>query len=285
MTAGSNTIARELLTFADLAPYLLLKNGNFLYKIPYHGDWAVLKVYFGTTGPLTRLQKSLANLLSGQTSYKPRTRLRVERECLEVWRRHGFRVFKTFDQVEIAAPGCPPGGYQLFEYVSAPKLIHFLPDENIPIEERFQVYRRFLKEWSRRHELAISLREPRLVHENGDFKHVLIIEDGFLWFDFEMVYRKPEGIHYHVAHEILQYLWHILKRLPRDLVEPFLEETIAHYPVRERLALPHEYFYRHPNPFLRLARALDRRCSPRARKETSKYRVALKLKERLDRKT
>jgi hypothetical protein len=272
----------EVLKFERLEPYLLLKNGNFLYKIPFRGGWAVLKVYYGSRGHLGRITKSISNILAGQTSYMPKTRLRIERECLQLWAEHGFRVFGTYDDVEVQAPNCPPGGYRLFEYVNAPHLVKLLPDASIPIEERFATYRRFLSEWSRRHDLAISLREPRLVHENGDFKHVMLVEDNFLWFDFEMVYNQRGSIHYHVAHEILQYLWQILRGLPGDLGERLLDETVAYYPVRERLLDPYKYFHRNPNLIHRVVREVDRRFSSRAKKPTSKYNVALRLKEKLE---
>jgi hypothetical protein len=273
------TTSREVLTFSDLSPFLLLKNGNYLYKVPFRGGWAVLKVYYDSRTPLARLQKSVANILGGQTSYQPRARLRVERECLELWRRHGFRVFEVYDDAEVHAPGCPEGGYILLEYVEAPKMVDFIIDDSIPDEERFAVYRRFLKEWSRRHELAIALREPRLVHENGDLKHVFIVGDGFLWFDFEMVYRHGAKVEYYVAHEILQYLWQVLRKLSPERSRRLLEETVAHYPVKERLSLPYLYFLHHPNPLARLARWIDHRFRERGRKPTSKYHVARRLKE------
>lgn len=273
----------EVLTFESLEPYLLLKNGNFLYKIPFQEGWAVLKVYYGSRGHLGRITKSISNALAGQTSYMPRTRLRVERECLQLWAKHGFRVFGTYDDFEVRAPHCPSGGYRLFEYVKAPHMVKYLPDESIPLHERLTTYRRFLSEWSRRHDLAISLREPRLVHENGDFKHVMIVDGGFLWFDFEMAYSHRGSVRYYVAHEILQYLWQILRGMPADVGERLLDETVEHYPVRERLAAPYEYFHRNPNLFHRLVREVDRRFSSRAKKPTSKYNVALRLKQKLDR--
>ena len=105
-----------------------------------------------------------------QFRHGARTRLRIERECLDLWASHGFRVFDRFDDVEVFAPNCPPGGYMLLEYVSKPKLNGYLSDEAIPVEERIGTYRRWLGEWGRRHEIAIREREPRLVHENGDGK-------------------------------------------------------------------------------------------------------------------
>jgi hypothetical protein len=277
-------MSRELLKFDDLAPYLLLKNGNFLYRIPFRGGWAVLKVYFGSRGTLGRIHKSLNNVLFyGQTSYMPRTRCRVERECIHLWRSHGFRVFDLYEDVEVEAPSCVSGGYMLFEYVKAPRLVDHIQNEDIPLETRFEKYRQFLGDWGRRHALAIEHREPRLVHENGDGKHVLILPDGdLLWFDFEMTFRHPHRVEEHVSHEIVQFLWFLLKVLPPALAERVLQETITHYPSRERLAVAHDYFFHHPRPLLRLGRALDRKFRARAQKKTSKYNVAAKLKAALD---
>lgn len=279
-TASSTT--EELLEFDDLAPFLLLKNGNFLYKVPYRDDWAVLKVYYGSRGTWGNVYKSFENVVfAGQTSYMPKTRLRIERECLEVWRQNGFRVYDTYDHVRVNAPDCPKDGHLLFEYKTGPKLNDYLKDESIAVDERFATYRRFLEEWSRRHALAIEKQEPRLVHENGDGKHVLIFADELLWFDFEMIFRSRAATAEHVSHEIVQYLWNISKNLPEALRPRLLEETVTHYPDRDRLVRAHEYFLAHPNPIHRFGRALDRNLRKRAKKPTSKYNVARRLKELL----
>jgi hypothetical protein len=260
--------APKRLILPDLAPYLLLRNGNYLYKVPWDGGSAVLKVYVGSRGALGRAWKSLANvLLYGQTSYAARTRRRVERECLDLWARHGFRTFRVFDEVEVVAPGCPPGGYLLLEYVERPRLGRHVADPAVPLAERLSTWRRFLAEWGRRHALAVSLREPRLVHENGDGKHVMLMEDGgFLWFDFEMVYRSRSTVRRHVAHEIVQYLWQIARGMPEAERDALYAETVRHYPARERM---------------RLLRRIDR-LRARAKKPTSKYRVAERLRRALE---
>jgi hypothetical protein len=266
----------ERLRFDDLAPYLLLKNGNFLYKIPFRGGFAVVKIYYGSRSPLQTWIKSFENVvIAGQTSYQPLTRLRVERECLALWRQHGFRVYDTYEDVVIDAPQCPPGGYTVFEYKTGPKLFEVLRDETVPVEARLAVYRRFLAEWGRRHELAIALREPRLVHENGDGKHVLIFEDELLWFDFEMVWRSRANVPHQVSHEIIQYLWFLSKSAPQ-LRERLLEETVAGYPKSDRLRDACAYFLDGPR------RALDRNLRARAKRPTSKYAVARALRGALE---
>ena len=279
------TTTPEVLRFDDLTPYLLLKNGNFLYKVPFRGGWAVLKVYYGSRGFLLNVTKSLENVvLSGQTSYMPKTRRRVELECLEVWRRHGIRVFNTYPDVVVEAPQCPPGGYMLFEYVQAPKLDAVLRGAAVPVEERLALYRRFLKDWGRRHDLAVAENDPRLVHENGDSNHVMILPDALLWFDFEMIYRGRHNVRMHVGHEIIQYLWFLHKRCPPEVREQLMAETVRHYPTRARLQDACDHFLHHPNPFTRWGRALDRkRKDQRAGKSASKYAIAAALEAQLER--
>lgn len=274
--------SNETLRFDDLKPYLLLKNGNYLYKIPFRGGWAVLKVYYGSRGWFSCVVKSLENvLLAGQTSYMPKTRLRVEAECMAIWQKHGFRVFKTYPDVRVEAPDCPPGGYMLFEYVNAPKIGDILRDQSKPVAERWELYRRWLPEWSRRHDIAIREREPKLVHENGDGKHVMILDKEFLWFDFEMAFRSRSKVAEHISHEIIQFIWNLRKSTPPEISEHLIEETVRHYPDKERLLRAHDYFWKHPNLIHRFGRACDRAFKAKSRKPNSKYNVAWLLREAL----
>lgn len=270
-------MTREVLRFDDLAPYLLLENGNFLYKIPFRGDWAVLKVYYGSRSNWVRFTKSVNNALLGQTSYWPRTRRRVERECLELWSKHGFRVFDWYDEVEVVAPGCPPDGYLLCGFVDAPTLEDHMVDGSIPLEQRFATYRRWLAEWSRRHDIASAEREPRLVHENGDFGHVMLVDDEFLWFDLEMVYRSRSRVDEVLGHEIIQYLWYLLRKAPPEVRDRLLEETARHYPNRPRLAAAPDVFLHHPRLWMRIGRMLDG-MREKSKKPTSKHNVARALR-------
>jgi hypothetical protein len=274
-------LAKETLHFDDLTPYLLHRNGNYLYKIPFRGGWAVLKVYYDSRTPWVRLQKVINNVvLLGQTSYWPKTRRRIERECLELWSRHGFRVFPWHDDVEVIAPNCPSDGYLVCDYVPAPTLEEHLVDESVPLETRFATYRRFLSEWSRRHDIASLEREPRLQHENGDFGHVMIVGDEFLWFDLEVVYRSRSRVDEYLGHEIIQYLWYLSRKTSPEIRDRLLAETVEHYPNRARLAAAPDVFLRHPRPWVRLGRKIDASRSS-GRKPTSKYNVARRLRDAL----
>jgi hypothetical protein len=272
-------LAKETLHFDDLTPYLLHKNGNYLYKIPFRGGWAVLKVYYDSRTQWERLQKAVNNvILLGQTSYWPKTRRRIERECLALWSRHGFRVFDVYDDVEVVAPGCPPDGYLLCGYVDARTLEDHLVDESIPLEQRFATYRRFLKEWGRRHEIASAEREPKLQHENGDFGHVMLVGDEFLWFDLEMVYRSRSRVDEYLGHEIIQYLWYLSRKTRPEIRDRLLAETVEHYPNRARLAAAPDVFLNHPRPWVRLGRRIDA-ARPSGSKPTSKYNMARRLRD------
>lgn len=267
----------HVLRFDNLKDYLLHKNGNYLYKVPFRGEWAVLKVYFGDQKNFRYIHKTFNNLIfNTKSSFMPRQRRLTELECLQLWREAGFRVFGTYDDVVVE--GLPEGGYALFEYTEAQRFKEYFSDGTVPVEERLKMWRSFLPVWHRRHVLAIKQQDTRLVHENGDLKHVLIMDDGqFLFFDFEMVFKSRSRIKEFVAREIVAYLKSLCDYVGQDERLEFMKETIEHYPDRSLLESVYDFSFRHPNPFLRFGRFMDRVVKPRARKPFSKYNVALKL--------
>lgn len=279
-TVGAGVRASTVLRFDDLERYLLLRNGNDLYRVPFEGGWAVLKVYFGSRSGAAYALKTAGNwLVAGQTSVMPRARRRQELACLRVWREAGVRVFGTYNQVSVE--GLPEGGYTLFEYVEAMRFVEYFGDLSIPLAERLATWRRFLPVWHRRHRIAVDEREPRLVHENGDLKHVMMLGDEFLFFDFETCFRSRRRVSLNVAREILCFLKSMGRTVPEAEFEAFLRETIEHYPCRSLLRETARFAFGDPNPLIRMARALDRRLRARARKRTSKYAVAARLQELL----
>ena len=272
----------EVLRYDNLMQYLLRKNGNYLFKVPFRGEWAVLKHYFGSRSNLTSIKKTICNITyCNQTSFMPRGRLKTELECMRIWREAGFRVFDVYEDVIVE--GLEEGGYALFEYVEAERFVIYFADKKIPLEEKLAMWRRFLPVWHQRHALAVERREPRLVHENGDMKHVMIMPDGrFLFFDFEMAYRSRERTREAVAHEILAYLKSLCKTVGRDHWHIFMKETIAHYPDKKLLRSAYDFQFHSPNPVMRMARCLDRIVRPGRRKFFSKYNVARRLRDMLD---
>ena len=272
---------RERLRFENLEQHLLLKNGNYLYKVPFRGGFAVLKVYQGTRSWFEYALKSVGNVVvCNQTSFMPRARRRTELDVLRLWREAGFRVFGVYD--DVAVEGLDPSLYALYEYVPAKKLVDLLGDRALPLEERLALWRGWLPVWHRRHRLAVERAEPRFVHENGDLKHVMPLPDGeYLQFDFEMVFRSRRRVKEFVAREILSYLKSLGKTVGERDFEAFMAETVRHYPGRDLLLHTHAFAFANANPILRLARAIDRRIKPRAQKTFSKYNVARRLKTAL----
>jgi hypothetical protein len=272
---------KEILRFDNLDAYLLLKNGNFLYKVPFRGGWAVLKVYFGSRGLLGCITKTLDNVvMNGQTSYMPRARLRNEQASMKVWREAGLRVFDIYDNVEVE--GLPKDGYALYEYVPGRNFHKYLPDESVPIEDRLHWFRIFLEQWHKRHALACKTRNPVLIHENGDIKHVMLHNNELYWFDFEMVFRSGAHIEDLVAREILAYLKTLRSFLNDERFDLFFREALDRYPDRSLLERVHTFMFHNRNPVNRFGRWLDFTYRAKARKPGSKYRIALLMKHYLD---
>ncbi len=271
----------ERLRFDDLSRHLLLKNGNYLYKVPFRGGFAVVKVYQGSRSWLEYALKTLGNVLvCNQTSFMPRARRRTELDCLNLWREAGFRVFEVYEDVVVE--GLDPALHALYEYVPAKKLVDLLGDASVALERRIEIWRGFLPIWHRRHRLAVDRAEPRFVHENGDLKHVMPLPGGdYLQFDFEMVFRSRRRVKEFVAREILSFLKSLGKTVGERDFPAFLDETVRHYAGHDLLEHAHVFAFENPNPVLRLARAIDRRIKSRARKTFSKYNVARRLESAL----
>ncbi len=266
----------ERLRFDNLDAYLLVRNGNYLYKIPFRDGWAVLKLYYDSRPWIERLYKTFDNIVfQRQTSFMPKARLRNEQLSMQIWREAGFRVFDIYR--DVCVEGLPEGGYALYEYVEGRHLHRLLPDASLSLEQRLDIYRRFLREWCRRHDLAVAHSEPRLIHENGDFKHVMERQGELVWFDFEVSFRSRSHVEDLVAREILAYLKSLAQFVPPPLFDLFFEETLRSYSRSEWLAHVCGVAFRNRNWLVRLARRLDYRFSRRARQPHSKYNLAIRV--------
>ena len=288
---------RERLRIDDLSRHLLLKNGNYLYKVPFRGGFAVLKVYQGSRTWMEYALKTVGNVVvCNQTSFMPRARRLTELSVLKLWRDAGFRVFGLYDDVSVE--GIAPDLQAMFEYVPRRKLVDLLNDATLPLEQRLSLWRGFMPIWHRRHRLALERSEPRLVHENGDLKHVMPLHEGdvdgriqegpgrgavrdYLQFDFEMVFRSRRRVPEFVSREILQFLKSLGKTVGEADFPAFMAETVRSYPGRDLLERTHAFAFENPDPIQRLARAIDRRVKPRAQKTFSKYNVARRLQAAL----
>lgn len=273
--------APQTLRLADLEKQPLAGAGNFLYKIPFEDGFAVLKVYFGSRHPALHIRKSLSNLLfTGRTSHMPKARCRTELACVGVWEKHGFRCFGIRPEVRFS--DLPDDGYLLFDYTPGQHFREYFKDEEVSLDDRLALWRRFLGEWHRRHATAVRENEPRLLHENGDVKHVMLWQGDLVYFDFEICFRSHD-IRDLVGREMLAYMRSTGKFFGDEMYDRMMDELIEHYPDKTLLLGAWEHAYRNHNLFIRVGRYLDRTLRSRHRgKRYSKYAVAADIKRRLD---
>ena len=254
--------------------------GNWLYKIPFRDGHAVLKGYFGNRNPLLHVKKTLGNVvLTGRTSHMPSARCKHERECVGVWEEHGFRCFGIYP--EVIFEDLPEGQYLLFDYVPGLHFKNYFADDSVPVEDRLDTWRRWLPEWHRRHKAAVENGEPRLIHENGDVKHVMLWENDFVYFDFEICFRSSD-VRDLVGRELLAYLRSVGKWFGDKMYDLMMDEVIIHYPDKSLLMEGWAHAFENHNVAMRYARRLDYALKAKNKKPYSKYSVALDLKRRLD---
>ncbi|MHC5212683.1 MAG: hypothetical protein ACYTG2_18370 [Planctomycetota bacterium] len=271
------------LRLEDLPREALAGEGNYVWKIPFEGGedgFAVLKVYFGSRHPALHWKKTFGNVvLTGRSSHMPRARFRTEMECIEVWEKHGFRCFGIHPEVKVE--GLPEGGYMVYDWTPGVHFREYFNDESIPLEERIGTWRDWVPEWCRRHQTAVREREPRLIHENGDVKHVMLWQGGYVYFDFEVQFTSSD-VRDLVGRELLAYMRSVRKFFGEDMYQRMMRELVEHYPDKQLLLAGWEHAYRNSNPLMRVARALDRTFKPRHKSPHSKYTVARDLRRLLD---
>lgn len=276
---GTDEVPPTTLRLEGLEKVPLAGEGNFVWKVPLGKGHAVLKVYYGSRGWPLYLRKSFGNFVTGRTSHMPRTRQRTETECIALWEGHGFRCFRMLPQVTVE--GLPREGYMVYEWTPGRHFRDYFNDKSLPLEERLATWRRWLPEWHRRHRLAVETRDPRLIHENGDVKHVMLWKGGFVYFDFEMTFRSRRT-RMLVGREISAYMRSAGRFFGEEMYQKMIQELVAHYPDRALLWSAWEYAWGDPKASVRLARVLDRNLRPRHRGRWAKYRVALDIREALD---
>jgi len=261
----------------------LAGEGNYVWRIPFAGGtdgFAVLKVYYGSRSSWLYAKKTLGNLLlTGRTSQMPRARFRHEVASIRLWEQHGFRCFGMHPEVRVA--GLPDEGYMLYDWTPGRHFREYFKDGSVPLDERLATWRRWVPEWHRRHMTAVREREPRLIHENGDVKHVMLWQGGFTYFDFEICFRS-RNVRDLVGREILAYMRSTGKFFGDELYERLMDELVAHYPDRTLLLAAWEHAFANDNLLIRFARRLDVVLKPRHQGRYSKYSVARDLKRRLD---
>jgi len=264
----------------DLEKVPLAGEGNFVWKVELPGGPAVLKVYHGSRGWPLYVKKTLGNRLTGRSSHMPRTRFRTEVDCIGIWEANGFRCFRMFPEVTVE--GLPRDGYMVYEWTPGRHFRDYFRDPKVPAEEKRATWRRWIPEWHRRHAAAVRHGDSRLIHENGDVKHVMLWEGDFVYFDFEMIFVSSD-VRSLVGREIVTYMRSVGRFFGDAAYDGMLDDLVGVYPDKSLLLSAWEHAYASPNLLMRAARGLERRVKKRHGDRYSKYAVARDVKARLDR--
>ena len=258
----------------------LAGEGNFLWKVPYDDAFIVVKIYYGTRGRFVDAKKTLTNLLfQDRSSAMPWGRFRTERDSFLAWEHYGFRCFRRLEHIHIA--GLPADGYVVMEYLPGLHFREYFKDESIPFEQRMALFRRWVREWHRRHQICVEQGHNLLHHENFDVKHVMIVGDEFLYFDFEVALtsRNMPDL---VGREILAFMRSVGKFFGEDIYWRMMRELLENYPDRDYLEAARAHAFRNPRMHVRIGRNLESVLKPKHRKRFSKYQVARDLRKLLD---
>ena len=248
-------------------------HGIFLIK-SQRKQW-VVKCYDHKRDKLQRLLSGWENLITGRSALDPRSRLATEKETLKTWRQNGFDVFQQSNDFPTLSSVFP---HLVFEYVRGRTLKEYFLDPAIGKTDKLMTLKRFIPEWSRRHELALETGNHCLIQERATFQHVFMsaTDERLIYFDFEIIYTPRHNLRSILAREIAGYLRSLYTSVPPDDYAAYLETIVRAYPHREFLQYPYDYFFNHPNRLLQLVFAMDRQL-PRNRRPHSKYNIARRI--------
>lgn len=162
-----------------------------------------------------------------------RERCAVERECLTLWRRHGFDVPALLEGPRL--PDVDPAAASWLEYCPGRLLSALLGDAAVPMEERCSLLERLAKEVGQRQALALESSELRLVPANASVKHVLVHGERLTCFDLESVYAPPTPILDALARELTGLLRSVRRSTAAESFEPLGLAFLRGYAPREQL--------------------------------------------------
>jgi hypothetical protein len=194
------------------------------------GRDVVVKIYGRKRAPLPTWVRAFGHrFLVGKTGLSARVRRDTEARLLELWRAHGFAVPEC---LAWPLPEPIPEPYLVLERVEGATV-----DARMRAADAAELepaLRAFAAEWSRRHALAESLREPGLVHAHPGFAHLIDRAGVFTAFDFEYAYTDANRVEQLVDVEIAGFVTS-LRRAAGARAAPWLRALVAGYGDRHRL--------------------------------------------------
>ncbi len=233
---------------------------HWVLKVELDGRPLVVKLYGRKRDWLRDFLRDVGQrFLVGKSGMTPAARMQTERATLELWHRHGFRVPRVLD---ATLPAEVPKLRLVLESIEGGTVRDLLADPRVPLMEKRRVTAQCVSEWTRRHELALRLREPGLIQVHATFGHVLRSGDALVTFDFEVAWRRRD-VERLVEIELLGFLGSFGPWVAADQLDLLLETVVAGYSPRDRLAAVARSWRGRRSPadaavLERLARALER---------------------------
>jgi tRNA A-37 threonylcarbamoyl transferase component Bud32 len=204
---------------------------HVVVKATLGGRPVVVKLYGRKRPWLHTILREIGVHFVGRSSTLPGKRCAAERGVLELWRRHGFDVPEVLD---VVLPSSEKRPHLVLEWVPGRDLRTLVADRSVALAEKKALLARFARGWSRRHDLALELREPRLIQVHPGFHHVLVAGDRLVQFDFELTYTLPGAVPRLIQREIVGFL-RTLRSSARESYDELLGEVTAAYGARERI--------------------------------------------------
>ncbi len=206
---------------------------NLTLKTVLNGKAAVVKIYGQRRGFLiTALRWFDSRVIAGKSSDLPRARCETERSVLELWRRTGFDVPAI---LEDALPETTDRHVLVIECVPGDSLRDLIKGRRVTDQELTDILERFARDCRRRHDTALALKEPRLIHEHPSLRHVMVADDRLINLDFEVVFMRRHDIERIVSLEIAGFLRALAKET-KEIFPRYLEAFARAYGDKERLA-------------------------------------------------
>ena len=184
----------------------------------------------------------------GKSPVHPRGRMHTETECLALWRKHGFDVFRLLD---AKVPFEVPDPHLVFRYYPGRTLYSILEDGAVPETEKLALLEKFSSTWGRRQKSALELMEPRLLHEHGSFRHVFASGDRLFTFDFEIAWVRRSFTPYLLVREVGAFLRSLGRASWPGKFDPRLRAVVRAYPYPDLLRTTVRRALRSPNPLRR----------------------------------
>lgn len=231
--------------------------GNQLFVTGEPGRSALLKLY-RRRGPRWKetLKRLGAGLLEQRRGVTAAERCALERECLTLWKEHGFDVPALLDRP--LPDGVERRTASWIEYCPGRLLSAVVADSHVSLEAKLRLVDRLAAVAGRRHALALARRDPRFVIENASIKHVIVSDERLVHIDLENAFHRRVDLLDALSREVSTTLRSLCRHAPGDFEALATRFVRAHPdPGLLRRAALHGALGRAPT--LRLRRWRDRR--------------------------